>query len=160
MITLEPPSVSATVSAFVSVTWMPVPVAVTGASAAPSAWFENALDLGTFPQSQLGNRLQSALFQPVPDDRAVRFASLSLANLFYAFLGALIGTLIGVLPGIGPIATLAMLLRQSGRESRPGWVWARRPRFGRECERRMGGCRREQQVSQHEQLSRGSVSAS
>ena len=36
--------------------------------------------------------------------------ALSLANLFYAFLGALIGTLIGVLPGIGPVATLAMLL--------------------------------------------------
>ena len=36
--------------------------------------------------------------------------ALSLANIFYAFLGALIGTLIGVLPGIGPVATLAMLL--------------------------------------------------
>src|SRR5512134_2392503 len=36
--------------------------------------------------------------------------ALSLANLFYAFVGCLIGTLIGVLPGIGPIATLAMLL--------------------------------------------------
>src|SRR5262245_8910781 len=36
--------------------------------------------------------------------------ALSLANLFWAFMGALIGTLIGVLPGIGPVATLAMLL--------------------------------------------------
>jgi TctA family transporter len=36
--------------------------------------------------------------------------SLSLANLGYAFLGALLGTLIGVLPGLGPIATIAMLL--------------------------------------------------
>ncbi|HUL66864.1 MAG TPA: tripartite tricarboxylate transporter permease [Burkholderiaceae bacterium] len=42
---------------------------------------------------------------------ALGFATaLSVANLFYAFLGALIGTLIGVLPGIGPVATLAMLL--------------------------------------------------
>src|SRR5262252_5119662 len=42
---------------------------------------------------------------------ALGFATaLSVANLFYAFLGVLIGTLIGVLPGIGPIATLAMLL--------------------------------------------------
>ncbi|MFB0934927.1 MAG: tripartite tricarboxylate transporter permease [Propionivibrio sp.] len=36
--------------------------------------------------------------------------SLSLINLWYAFLGAMLGTLIGVLPGIGPIATIAMLL--------------------------------------------------
>jgi TctA family transporter len=36
--------------------------------------------------------------------------SLSLTNLFYCFLGALLGTLIGVLPGIGPTATIAMLL--------------------------------------------------
>ncbi|HTT09930.1 MAG TPA: tripartite tricarboxylate transporter permease [Burkholderiaceae bacterium] len=42
---------------------------------------------------------------------ALGFATaLSLANLSYAFLGALIGTLVGVLPGIGPVATLAMLL--------------------------------------------------
>jgi putative tricarboxylic transport membrane protein len=42
---------------------------------------------------------------------ALGFATaLSLANIFYAFIGALIGTLIGVLPGIGPVATLAMLL--------------------------------------------------
>jgi putative tricarboxylic transport membrane protein len=45
------------------------------------------------------------------DNLALGFATaLSLANLAYAFAGALIGTLIGVLPGIGPIATLAMLL--------------------------------------------------
>ena len=36
--------------------------------------------------------------------------SLSLINLWYAFLGAILGTLIGVLPGLGPIATIAMLL--------------------------------------------------
>src|SRR5437763_2312234 len=36
--------------------------------------------------------------------------ALTLANLFFAFVGALSGTLIGVLPGIGPIATIAMLL--------------------------------------------------
>ena len=36
--------------------------------------------------------------------------SLSLYNLWYAFIGAALGTLIGVLPGLGPIATIAMLL--------------------------------------------------
>jgi putative tricarboxylic transport membrane protein len=36
--------------------------------------------------------------------------ALSLQNLAFCFLGALIGTLIGVLPGVGPIATIAMLL--------------------------------------------------
>ena len=36
--------------------------------------------------------------------------SLSLQNLLYCFIGALVGTLIGVLPGIGPMATIAMLL--------------------------------------------------
>ena len=36
--------------------------------------------------------------------------ALSLQNLFYCFVGALIGTFIGVLPGIGPTATIAMLL--------------------------------------------------
>ena len=36
--------------------------------------------------------------------------ALSIENLFYCFLGALIGTLIGVLPGIGPVATIAILL--------------------------------------------------
>ncbi|MDR1709745.1 MAG: tripartite tricarboxylate transporter permease, partial [Candidatus Accumulibacter sp.] len=36
--------------------------------------------------------------------------SLTLVNLGYAFLGALLGTLVGVLPGLGPIATIAMLL--------------------------------------------------
>lgn len=36
--------------------------------------------------------------------------ALSLQNLFYCFMGALLGTLIGVLPGLGPIATIAMLL--------------------------------------------------
>ncbi|MDR1854481.1 MAG: tripartite tricarboxylate transporter permease [Azoarcus sp.] len=37
-------------------------------------------------------------------------AVLTLANLGYCFLGALLGTLIGVLPGLGPVATIAMLL--------------------------------------------------
>src|SRR6266849_1562123 len=42
---------------------------------------------------------------------AVGFAvALTPANLFFAFIGAMVGTLIGVLPGIGPIATIAMLL--------------------------------------------------
>jgi TctA family transporter len=36
--------------------------------------------------------------------------ALSLQNVLYCFIGALLGTLIGVLPGIGPIATIAMLL--------------------------------------------------
>ncbi|MGE0626271.1 MAG: tripartite tricarboxylate transporter permease [Hyphomicrobiaceae bacterium] len=36
--------------------------------------------------------------------------ALSLQNLLFCFLGALVGTLIGVLPGLGPLATLAMLL--------------------------------------------------
>lgn len=36
--------------------------------------------------------------------------ALTLKNLFYCFIGALLGTLIGVLPGIGPLATIAMLL--------------------------------------------------
>src|SRR6478672_10024130 len=36
--------------------------------------------------------------------------ALTPANLFFAFIGAMVGTLIGVLPGIGPIATIAMLL--------------------------------------------------
>ena len=36
--------------------------------------------------------------------------ALSLQNLFYAFMGAMLGTLIGVLPGLGPVATIAMLL--------------------------------------------------
>ncbi|MDR2788142.1 MAG: tripartite tricarboxylate transporter permease [Candidatus Accumulibacter sp.] len=36
--------------------------------------------------------------------------SLSLANLWYVFMGTLLGTLVGVLPGLGPIATIAMLL--------------------------------------------------
>lgn len=38
------------------------------------------------------------------------YTALSLQNLFYCFLGALVGTLIGVLPGLGPVATIAMLL--------------------------------------------------
>ncbi|RPJ04670.1 MAG: tripartite tricarboxylate transporter permease, partial [Deltaproteobacteria bacterium] len=36
--------------------------------------------------------------------------SLSLANLFYCFIGVFIGTLIGVLPGIGPVGTISLLL--------------------------------------------------
>ncbi len=37
-------------------------------------------------------------------------SALSLANLGYCFLGALLGTIIGVLPGIGPTMTIALLL--------------------------------------------------
>jgi putative tricarboxylic transport membrane protein len=36
--------------------------------------------------------------------------ALSLKNLTFAFLGALIGTAIGVLPGLGPTATISLLL--------------------------------------------------
>ncbi len=36
--------------------------------------------------------------------------ALTLVNLAYALLGAVLGTLIGVLPGLGPVATIAMLL--------------------------------------------------
>jgi putative tricarboxylic transport membrane protein len=36
--------------------------------------------------------------------------SLSLANLWYCFVGCLVGTAIGVLPGLGPTATIALLL--------------------------------------------------
>ena len=36
--------------------------------------------------------------------------ALSLANLFYAFVGAVLGTAIGVLPGLGPATTIALLL--------------------------------------------------
>ncbi len=36
--------------------------------------------------------------------------ALTLQNLMYCFVGAVLGTLIGVLPGIGPIATMAMLM--------------------------------------------------
>jgi putative tricarboxylic transport membrane protein len=37
-------------------------------------------------------------------------AALSLENLLYCFIGALLGTLVGVLPGIGATATIALLL--------------------------------------------------
>jgi len=36
--------------------------------------------------------------------------ALSIQNLMFALLGALIGTAIGVLPGIGPVATISLLL--------------------------------------------------
>ncbi|MDO5371457.1 tripartite tricarboxylate transporter permease [Paracoccus sp. (in: a-proteobacteria)] len=36
--------------------------------------------------------------------------ALSVTNVLYCFLGALLGTAIGVLPGLGPVATIAMLL--------------------------------------------------
>jgi len=36
--------------------------------------------------------------------------ALSMQNVLYAFIGAVLGTLIGVLPGLGPVATIAMLL--------------------------------------------------
>jgi TctA family transporter len=45
------------------------------------------------------------------DNLALGFSvALSMQNLFYAFMGAVLGTLIGVLPGLGPLATIAMLL--------------------------------------------------
>jgi TctA family transporter len=36
--------------------------------------------------------------------------ALSLENLFWCFVGAVVGTAIGVLPGVGPVATMALLL--------------------------------------------------
>ena len=36
--------------------------------------------------------------------------ALSLQNLLYCWVGALLGTMVGVLPGIGPITTVALLL--------------------------------------------------
>lgn len=36
--------------------------------------------------------------------------ALTLSNLLFAFIGALVGTIIGVLPGLGPVATMALLL--------------------------------------------------
>jgi TctA family transporter len=36
--------------------------------------------------------------------------ALSLKNLFWCLMGAMIGTAIGVLPGVGPVATMALLL--------------------------------------------------
>ncbi len=36
--------------------------------------------------------------------------ALSLKNLFWCLMGAIIGTAIGVLPGVGPVATMALLL--------------------------------------------------
>ena len=36
--------------------------------------------------------------------------AVTLQNLEFCLLGAVLGTLIGVLPGIGPVATIAMLL--------------------------------------------------
>jgi putative tricarboxylic transport membrane protein len=35
--------------------------------------------------------------------------SLSLANIWYCFVGCLVGTAVGVLPGLGPTATIALL---------------------------------------------------
>ena len=36
--------------------------------------------------------------------------ALSLQNLFWCFMGAVVGTAVGVLPGLGPVATMALLL--------------------------------------------------
>ena len=36
--------------------------------------------------------------------------ALTVNNLFYCLMGAVIGTLIGVLPGLGPIAGIALLI--------------------------------------------------
>jgi TctA family transporter len=36
--------------------------------------------------------------------------AVSLQNLFWCLMGAIIGTAIGVLPGVGPVATMALLL--------------------------------------------------
>jgi TctA family transporter len=50
-------------------------------------------------------------FGHVLDNLALGFSvALSLKNLFWCFMGAVIGTAIGVLPGVGPVATMALLL--------------------------------------------------
>src|SRR3954470_22087036 len=36
--------------------------------------------------------------------------ALSMQNLFWCLVGAIVGTAIGVLPGVGPVATMALLL--------------------------------------------------
>ena len=36
--------------------------------------------------------------------------ALTMQNLFWCFVGAVVGTAIGVLPGVGPVATMALLL--------------------------------------------------
>ena len=36
--------------------------------------------------------------------------ALTLENLFWCLVGAVIGTAVGVLPGLGPVATMALLL--------------------------------------------------
>ena len=36
--------------------------------------------------------------------------ALTIHNLFYCLMGAILGTLIGVLPGLGPIAGIALLI--------------------------------------------------
>ena len=36
--------------------------------------------------------------------------ALTMQNLFWCLMGAIIGTAIGVLPGVGPVATMALLL--------------------------------------------------
>ena len=50
-------------------------------------------------------------FDSVFSNLALGFSvALSLKNLFWCLMGALIGTAIGVLPGVGPVATMALLL--------------------------------------------------
>jgi TctA family transporter len=47
----------------------------------------------------------------VVDNLALGFSvAISLKNLFWCLMGAVIGTAIGVLPGVGPVATMALLL--------------------------------------------------
>ncbi len=36
--------------------------------------------------------------------------AMTIQNLFYCLVGAVVGTLIGVLPGLGPIAGIALLI--------------------------------------------------
>ena len=45
------------------------------------------------------------------DNLALGFSvAVSLQNLFWCLIGAIVGTAIGVLPGVGPVATMALLL--------------------------------------------------
>src|SRR5437879_4684428 len=42
---------------------------------------------------------------------AIGFATaLTVKNILYCFVGALVGTVVGVLPGLGPVATISLLL--------------------------------------------------
>ncbi len=58
-----------------------------------------------------GSRAATGMLTSMLENLLLGFdVALSLKNLLFAFLGALIGTAIGVLPGLGPTATISLLL--------------------------------------------------